>query len=155
MKMKVKKKNNVYMKKILCPVVAAIVFVMLIASCRKDEVPAVQYLEVTTANIAGNWTLSTWNGSPMAEGCFVNVSFNRKDKTFEMFQNLDSFTSRKLTGTFNIIKDEKLGSVIRGAYDYENGFWSHDYIIRELTSDSMVWIAVDDPSDVTVYVRVQ
>ncbi|MGN0188204.1 MAG: hypothetical protein ACI395_01685 [Candidatus Cryptobacteroides sp.] len=143
------------MKKILGVALAALVLMTSTVSCSKTEVPAVQYLEVTAANIAGSWTLSTWNGSPLSEGCYVNVSFDRKEKTFEMYQNLDSFSERKLTGQFNILKDESYGSIIRGVYDYETGFWSHDYIIRDLTADSMVWIAVDDPDDVTVYVRVK
>lgn len=155
MEKNVKMKNKEYMKKILGVALAAFASMALTLSCRKAEVPTVQYLEVTAANIAGNWTLSTWKGSPMSEGCYVNVSFDRKEKTFEMYQNLDSFSPRKLTGEFNILKDDNYGSIIRGVYDYEAGFWSHDYIVRDLTADSMVWIAVDDPEDVTVYVRVK
>ncbi len=38
-------------------------------------------------------------------------------------------------------------------YDYENGDWSHRYIIRDLYSDRMTWIATDDAGNVSVYVR--
>ena len=38
-------------------------------------------------------------------------------------------------------------------YDYENGDWNHRYIIRNLFSDRMTWIATDDAQNVSVYVR--
>ena len=54
---------------------------------------------------------------------------------------------------YNLSTDESLGSVIRGMYDYENGDWNHRYIIRNLFSDRMTWIATDDAQNVSVYKR--
>lgn len=57
-------------------------------------------LEVTNNNIAGTWQLAEWNGAPLAEGSFVYIEFIRKDAKYVMYQNLDSFGTRKLTGPF-------------------------------------------------------
>ena len=70
-----------------------------------------------------------------------------------MWQNVDSFYARKLTGIYWIDIDEELGAVIRGNYDHGAGDWSHRYIVTDLTANRMVWTAKGDESDVSVYVR--
>ena len=45
--------------------------------------------------------------------------------------------------------------MIRGNYDYGNGDWAHRYIVTSLTSDKMVWVAKDDATDVSIYVRTE
>ena len=65
--------------------------------------------------------LAEWNGAPLAEGSFVYIEFIRKDAKYVMYQNLDSFGTRKLTGRFVIDNDAELGAVIRGSYDYGAG----------------------------------
>ena len=109
----------------------------LLGAC--DDDMYVTPLEVTNNNIAGTWQLAEWNGAPLAEGSFVYIEFIRKDAKYVMYQNLDSFGTRKLTGRFVIDNDAELGAVIRGSYDF--------------TETSMVWTAKDDRSDVQVFVR--
>lgn len=48
-----------------------------------------------------------------------------------MYQNLDSFGARKLTGRFAIETDEELGAIIYGNYDYSAGDWQHRYIVTD------------------------
>lgn len=127
---------------------------MLITSGCDNKSPEVNpYLEVTPNNIAGSWALLTFDGMPLSQESYVYIEFVRKDRTYKLFQNTDSAFTRVLTGTYNIYTDGEFGSVIRGNYDYDKGYWSHRYIIECLTETSMRWVAKDDPSNICVYVR--
>ncbi len=87
------------------------------------------------------------------DGVAVYIRFIRKDSRYEMYSNVGSMEFVRQTGDFVIMNDEALGYVIAGNYDFTLGQeWNHRYIVR-LTSDRMVWTAVDDPTDVCVYVR--
>lgn len=129
-------------------------FIFAVAGACDDDNQAIDStLPVTTNNIAGTWQLAQWNGAPLADNSYVYLQLIRKDKLFKLYQNLDSFQLRVLTGRFNLTDDEQLGTVIRGQYDHGTGDWQHRYIIRDLTADRMVWVALDDPEDISVYVR--
>lgn len=122
-------------------------------SCdKKDEQPEPS-LDVTANNISGVWKLAEWSGTTLEEGTYVYIEFTRRDLTFTIYQNLDTFSARKLTGRYNINTDEELGAIIRGRYDYGTGDWAHRYIVRNLKADRMTWIATDDPEDISVYER--
>ncbi|MBS5412475.1 MAG: lipocalin family protein [Bacteroides thetaiotaomicron] len=124
------------------------------SSCNDDDQPTVDRLEVTAANLNGVWQLTEWNGNPLAEATYCYIKFNRKDQTFEMYQNFDSMYARYITGSFSIRKDPYLGAIITGVYDYGNGNWNNEYIVTDLLeSGSMVWTATEDESDVNRYVR--
>lgn len=56
-------------------------------------------------------------------------------------------------GYFCGYTDMELGAVIRGQYDYGVGDWSHRYVVKSLTANKMIWVAKDDPANVSVYVR--
>lgn len=122
------------------------------SSCDKPEIPSA-FLEVTPNNIAGTWMLETFNGVSLAEGNYVYMEFIRKDRTFKIFQNTDSAYTRVLTGSYNIYTDNEAGSVIRGIYDYQQGYWASRYVIKDLTESRMCWVALDDETNVCVYVR--
>lgn len=121
----------------------------------EPEVPVEPQLEVTANNIAGEWQLTTWNETTPAEGSYVYLSFDRRERTFTIYQNLDSFSTRVLTGAFYIEMDPELGAVIRGSYDYDRGDWAHRYVVKSLTANEMTWVAKDDAEDVSVYSRVE
>ena len=123
----------------------------LLGAC--DDDMYVTPLEVTNNNIAGTWQLAEWNGAPLAEGSFVYIEFIRKDAKYVMYQNLDSFGARKLTGRFAIETDEELGAIIYGNYDYSVGDWQHRYIVTDFSKTQMIWTAKDDRSDISVYER--
>ncbi len=134
--------------------VSMAIFTMV--ACDKEDVQGDNgQLDVTRHNISGVWSLKTWNGNALAEGSFVYIEFERADRTYTMWQNLDSAPTRKLTGIYNIDLDEELGAVIRGNYDNGNGDWNHQYVVRSLTADEMILVAKDDADDICVYVRAE
>lgn len=126
---------------------------MFATACSDDDEPQVEVLDVTRSNIAGVWQLASWNDAPLESGNYVYIKFERSERRYTMWQNVDSFQARKLTGLYWIDIDEELGAIIRGSYDHGVGEWSHRYIVSDLTADSMVWTSKDDASDVSVYVR--
>ena len=123
-------------------------------SCSKPHVQD-ENLEVNRNNISGEWVLSLWNGSPLAEGTYFNMTLVRNDATFTITQNMDAFpeSPREITGRFDLAADEVYGTVISGVYDHDAGFWSHDYAITRLTSKEMEWVAVDDEDFVQLFLR--
>lgn len=130
---------------------------LVFVGCESNEEEYVEpQLEVTPNNIAGEWMLESWNnGLPVAEGCYLYMELVRKDRTFTIYENLDSFQTVRQTGRYVIEVDPELGAVIRGNYDFGGGDWNHHYIISSLTASRMIWVAVDDPQDVSVYVRTE
>lgn len=118
-----------------------------------DDKSYVAPLDVTPNNLAGTWQLAQWNGAPLAQGSYVYIEFIRKDQKYVMYQNLDSFGARKLTGRFAIEIDEELGAIIYGNYDYSAGDWQHRYIVTDFSKTQMIWTAKDDRSDISVYER--
>ena len=135
-------------------IILAAISILAISSCKKEEVPA--YLEVNKNNISGYWELSTWNGEAIKEGSYFQMNLVRNDETFTIIQNLDAFpeSPRQITGRYGLATDPALGTIISGIYDHDSGYWSHDYIISELTPTSMTWTAVDDPLFVQIFTRI-
>ncbi len=132
---------------------------MLVAvcgGCSSDDEYVEPQLDVTPHNISGEWQLASWHqGLKPAEGTYVYLSFERKDSRFTIYQNIDSFQAHTATGQFAIELDPELGAVIRGQYDYDGGDWAHRYLVKSLTAKEMVWVAKDDATDVSVYVRTE
>ena len=143
------------MKRFILLTISLLMATMGFVACDDDPVvPTEPQLEVTANNIAGEWQLSSWKGAPLAEGSYVYIAFDRRERTFCIYQNLDSFSTRELTGAFFIETDPELGAIIRGSYDYDRGDWAHRYVVTSLTANEMVWVAKDDPEDVSIYSRV-
>lgn len=65
----------------------------LMVSCTEKPVETVEYLDVNANNISGKWELVEWNGSSLTEGTYVYLNIVRNDRTYTMYQNLDSFTN--------------------------------------------------------------
>ena len=133
--------------------VTMLVSVLLTIGACTDKVETPDYLDVTPNNIAGSWRLESTCGEPLAPGSYVYINFDRKERSFEIYQNTDSFSTRYVTGRYFIYTDADAGSIIRGDYDYGNGAWSHRYIVSDLTSKRMVWRALDDDNYIDIYVR--
>ena len=145
------------MKKILV-LLSIIAIAFSAASCEKEQNNAQpQQLEVNAHNISGQWELVQWNGSALVEGTYVYLDIVRNDKTYTMYQNMDSFTNvpHVITGSYALSTDVELGAIIRGIYDHDCGEWSHRYVIKSLTSNTMEWVAVDDASFTQTYIRVE
>ena len=141
--------------------IRSIISVLLIAisatACVKEKVVTSEYLDVNVNNISGSWELVEWNGSPLQSGTYVFMNLVRKDRTYTLWQNLDSFQDvpHEVTGRFFLETDPEYGAIIRGDYDHDSGDWAHRYIIMELTKDSMTWVAKDDASYVQKYKRIE
>ena len=136
--------------------IAAAFAVMSLISCTEKPEVTVEYLDVNANNISGKWELVEWNGAPLAEGTYVYLDIVRNDRTYTMYQNLDSFTNvpHKVTGSYYIEYDPELGAILRGNYDHDSGDWAHRYIVKDLTATEMYWIAKDDRTFIQKYVRV-
>ena len=145
------------MKKILV-LLSIIALAFSATSCEKEQNNAQpQQLEVNAHNISGQWELVQWNGNALVEGTYVYLDIVRNDKTYTMYQNMDSFTNvpHVITGSYALSTDVELGAIIRGIYDHDCGEWSHRYVIKSLTSNTMEWVAVDDASFTQTYIRVE
>ena len=144
------------MKKIFT-LISIIALAFSAVSCEKEENNAQpQQLEVNANNISGQWKLVEWNGENLAEGTYVYLDIVRNDKTYTMYQNMDSFTNvpHVITGSYYLYTDVELGAIIRGSYDHDSGEWSHRYVIKSLTSNTMEWVATDDLTFSQKFVRV-
>ena len=111
-------------------------------SCVEKEEPIV-YLDVNAHTISGSWQLVEWSGVSLNETTYMYVDFVRNDRTYTIYQNLDSFAivPHVVTGSFYIETDLELGAVIRGNYDHDSGDWAIRYIVKNLTETEMTWSA--------------
>ena len=134
-------------KNILASALAALSFFAV--SCDRNDMtePQVEYLDVNANNISGKWELVEWNGNALTAGTYVFMEIVRNDRTFKIYQNLDSFSDvpHVVSGSYYIETDPELGAIIRGVYDHDSGDWAHRYIIKDLTASEMTWVAKDDP----------
>ena len=140
-------KNTIFVRAFLAVMVA------LAVSCSPEKGPQEATLDVTPNNIAGVWRLHSWSGGDIAEGAFVYIDFQRSDRTYTLYQSVDTHYVRTITGSYYIYTDAEEGAIIRGNYDYGNGDWARRYVVSDLTADRMVWTALDNRNDVSVYVR--
>lgn len=143
-------------KKILGTALFGALLIPSLVSCSSDdEVLAPVYEEVNYVSLNGTWRLSEWKGQPVgtqASDPYVYITFNRREHTFEMYENTGSMYSHKTTGTFEVTVDDDERTVLTGQYDFSGVEWG-DYIVTEMTSSSMKWTRADDSADVSVYVR--
>lgn len=130
---------------------------LILASCSKEQPVVIEYLDVNANNISGSWQLVDWNGAPLQEGTYVFINLVRNDRTYTMYQNIDSFGDipHVITGRYFIETDPAVGAVIRGDYDHDSGDWAHRYIVKDLTATSMTWVAKDNPEYIQKYERVE
>ncbi len=128
---------------------------LLTASCTKENAEPVQYLEVNASNLHGNWQLETYNGSALAEGSFFYINFNRSGQEFKSWNGMNSMpnTYDYSEGTFDFKYDPELGTQIRGI-DSAKEEWDDLYVIKDLTKNSMVWVGVNNPTNIQTYIRV-
>ena len=133
---------------------AMMIVAMLAVGCSKPDCSGTVFLDVTPNNIEGVWRMESYdNGVKLAEGSYYYIVFDRSDRTFVTYDNLGSMEIVKNSGRYDIATDG--AAVIRGMYDFGRGDWEHRYYVRNLTRDSMVWVATDDESISQVYVRAE
>ena len=128
-------------------------------SCDKNDLsePVEELLEVNANNLSGKWQLFEWDGNFLAEGTYVYLDIVRNGQTYTMYQNMDSFSNvpHVIIGKYTLTTDPELGTIIRGSYDHDNGEWTDRYIVRTLTSDTMIWVPTDNQSSYQVFLKVK
>lgn len=129
-----------------------IMFAVGFMACSKDNEEPVVYETVNYATINGTWMLTEFNGKALEEGQYVYITFNRKEHTFEMYDNMGSMYSHKSTGTFEITEDDEIGYILTGEYDFSHDAWK-EYVVSEMTAETMKWTVKDDAEDISVYTR--
>lgn len=129
-----------------------IMFAVGFMACNKDNEEPVVYETVNYATINGTWMLTEFNGKALKEGQYVYITFNRKEHTFEMYDNMGSMYSHKSTGTFEITEDDEIGYILTGEYDFSHDAWK-EYVVSEMTAETMKWTVKDDAEDISVYTR--
>lgn len=138
-------------------IITILLSAVAVISCVEKETPYVEeQLDINAHNISGSWKLVEWNGSVLNESTYMYVNFVRNDRTFTIYQNLDSFNNvpHVATGSFYIDMDMELGAIIRGMYDHDSGDWAHRYVVKSLTASEMIWAAKDDASYVQKFAKV-
>ena len=143
---------NILMKRFLKTMAFMLVLTGVFA-CSPEEDLAPQSLEVTPNNVSGVWKLADVNGEALPHGIYCYIEFVRRDRTFAMYQKFDSMYPRRLTGSFDITKDEYKGYILSGKYDYGTGDWNNSYIVTSLFEESMVLTVDAVNGDVCKYVR--
>lgn len=141
-----------YMIKLIFRTVLFVMFAVGFAACDKDNEEPVVYEPVNYATINGTWMLTEFNGKALEEGQYVYITFNRKEHTFEMYDNMGSMYSHKSTGTFEITEDDEFGYVLTGEYDFSRNPLK-EYIVSEMTDETMKWTVKDNAEDVSVYTK--
>lgn len=140
------------MKKIVKLWMAVVALMMV--GCSEPDDSGIVFLDVTPNNISGVWRMESYdNGVKLADGSYYYIVFDRAERTFVTYDNLESMEVVVRTGRYDIATDG--AAVIRGMYDFGQGDWSHRYYVRNLTLDSMQWVATDDESITRVYVRAE
>lgn len=129
-------------------------------SCNDDEDLQEKPMEVNYASIAGTWRLIEWNNEKMDEPRYSYITFERKaeegKRSYKIYTNLNSAVSECISGAFELDTDEEERNIITGTYDYTlstDDEWEHAYIITDLNSETMTWIAEDDENEKRIYVR--
>lgn len=133
----------------------AVLTLTFATSCEKSEEIPVTYLEVNATNLHGNWMLTSIGGQPLKEGTYFYINFDRSGNKFKIWETLTSIPSSPNIdeGTFSLGTDPETGAYIRGI-DTALEEWSDYYSVKDLTSDSMTWVGVNDPSFVQTFKRV-
>jgi hypothetical protein len=141
------------MKKFINFAIAVLCVVGTLA-CSEPEENGTVFLDVTHNNISGVWRMESYDqGVKLAEGSYYYIVFDRAERTFVTYDNLGSMGAYKNSGRYDITTDG--AAVIRGMYDFGRGDWEHSYYVRNLTTNSMVWVATDDETISQVYVRAE
>ena len=129
------------------------ILMMAVASCEQHDADIV-YLDVSPKNLEGDWEQQTLNGEKLEEGTYFRISFDRSEQTYCYRTNLTSVPESEYVqeGIFKIYTDVN-GAYIRGISDILQD-WNNMYYVRNLTPDSMKWVAYDTPDIVMTFRRV-
>ena len=137
---------------------AIVVAALFVSGCDKgSEVDNTKTTNkaVTYYTIDGVWQLTEWNNATLAEGTHLYIDLDRKSRTFEMWDNLNSMYTTMCSGGFVLSVDDMGRVVISGWYDYGVGDWSNEYLVTlNAKGDTMLWSSVSG-SETMTFVEVE
>ena len=133
-----------------------VVATLLIAGCEKPApLPTEEVTPVTYMAIDGCWQLEMWQGRPIAEDTYLYIEFDRKERRYTMWDNIDSMYATDTTGTFAITQEEDGSYTLSGTYDYGVGDWSSDYCVTlRNEGERMQWISRSGSFQAMDFVRI-
>ena len=133
-----------------------IVATLFAAGCEKPApLPTEEKIAVTYAALDGCWQMTMWQGAPIAEETYLYIEFNRKERRYTMWDNIDSMYATDTTGTFTITEEEDGTYTLSGTYDFGVGDWSSDYRVKLYDEgESMKWISRSGSHQVMDFVRI-
>lgn len=113
----------------------------LIAGCEKPaSQPTEKPMAVTYATLDGCWQLTKWQGEAMAEDTLLYIEFDRTQRRYTMWDNIDSMYATDTTGTYAITEEEDGTYTLTGTYDYGVGDWSEEYSVTLYDEgNTMLW----------------
>ena len=124
--------------------------------------PAEPQVPITSANIAGVWKLTDWQGAAVEDDMVVYINFVNSGRTYTLYQNVNSSVVDVITGTYNLYTNKNGQSILRGVYDYSDSTeWSHRYVVSSLTASTMTLKVYEEGStstegaEVLVYKRAE
>lgn len=131
--------------KLLRPIFTALLLTaaLLTTGCEKPApLPEEQPIVVNYAALDGAWQLTSWQGGLLDENSYLYIEFDRSERRYTMWDNIDSMYATNTTGTFSITQEEDGSYTLSGTYDHGVGDWSYRYEVRILNNgDSMQWRA--------------
>ena len=112
--------------------------------------PAEPQVPITSANIAGVWKLTEWQGAAVEDDMVVYINFVNSGRTYTLYQNVNSSVVDVITGTYNLYTNKNGQSILRGVYDYSDSTeWSHRYVVSSLTATTMTLKVYEEGSTTT------
>ena len=144
--------------KIFKPLYATLLLVaaLIATGCEKPApLPQEQTIAVTYSAIDGCWQLALWQGAPLADDTYLYIEFDRREKHFVMWDNLNSMYATDKTGTFAITQEEDGTYTLSGIYDYGLGNWSCDYQVSlNNQGNEMKWTSRSGSFQAMDFVRI-
>lgn len=115
------------------------------ATLPDDTPPAPPVENGDTSALAGVWHLAEWRGTAPSFEVYMDISDNG---IVDLYQRIES---REWQHFISSAAYED--GIIRGTYS-DGVAWGASYSVT-LDADSMIWVDVNDPTDVSVYVRAE
>ncbi len=128
------------MKKYIAFIIAAVLALPLMFSCKKDSRPDI------ASGVTGQWHLTSWNGkTPKGFDVWMELS---ADGTFTLWQQTATAAYSRLDGTFT-----SEGNILDGIYT-DGTEWSSTYSYSLSESDTkLVLVSLNDESVTSIYSR--
>ena len=129
---------------------------LLATGCEKPvPLPQEESIAVTYNTLDGCWQLTMWQGRPIDDDTYLYIEFDRHERRFEMWDNLNSMYPVKSSGSFAISQEEDGSYTLSGSYDYGVGNWNSDYQVSlSNKGNEMKWISQSGPFEAMDFVRI-